>query len=98
MATYYTDSIVFTVKRSVGEARLDIARLEQAFPQEPAFKFKEHELAYFEKLHALLTPKAKARRHMAAALDYLQNHLCKNASQAVVKPKAFEFKFNWESD
>ena len=98
LACFYSDSIVFFTKHSVFEARHDIARLAQTYKHEAAFKFKEHELTYFEKLFASLVPKAKVRGEMSAVLDYLQNHVCQATSSNQVKPRELEFNFNWDCD
>ena len=71
VANFTKDSISFAMKPFT-EAKFDIQRLAAAFKKENAFKFNESEMAYFERLHELLTPKAKARKHMAAAMDYLK--------------------------
>ena len=70
IANFTTDSIVFQMK-GFEESRNDIQRLAAAFKKEPAFKFNENELTYFERLYRILDPKPKAKNHMKNAMEYL---------------------------
>ena len=61
LANFTTDSIVFTMKSGMSEAKSDILKLSMAFPKEQAFKFSEKEMSYFERLYRILDPKSKAK-------------------------------------
>ena len=63
IANFTKDSIVFQMKK-FEESRFDIQRLSRAYAKEPAFKFNESEMTYFEKLFRILDPKNKAKGHM----------------------------------
>ena len=80
------------------ESRNDIQRLAAAFKKEPAFKFNENELTYFERLYRILDPKPKAKNHMKSAMEYLSKHVCESASSLKPKPKDFEFDFDWDCE
>ena len=87
LANFTTDSIIFSMKEQFEESRNDIARLAVAFKKEPAFKFSEPEMTYFERLYRILDPKPKAKRHMSIAMEYLNKHVCESASSLKPKPK-----------
>ena len=76
LASFTTDSVVFTMKESIPMAKSDISKLATAFPREQAFKFSEKEMNYFERLYQVLDPKLKAKQHMKAAFDFLGSHIC----------------------
>ena len=48
LANFTTDSVVFTIKEPIQEAKVNIKRLAQAFPKERAFMFSIPELALYE--------------------------------------------------
>jgi hypothetical protein len=62
--------------KTLQTAKNDINRLALAFPKELIFKFSPHEMTWFEKLYAVLAPKAKAKKHMEEAMAYLESHIC----------------------
>ena len=46
------------------DSRNNIQKLAAVFKKEPAFKFNEKEMTYFEKLYRIMDPKLKAKKHM----------------------------------
>ena len=75
---------------------MDILRLAAAFQNEPSFKFNETEMTYFQRIYDALEPKAKAAKHMEAAMYYMRNHI--NEASSSMKPKPRDFEFNFLAD
>jgi len=75
LANFTNDSIVFSMK-SLHDAKNDIQKLAFAFKKEPAFKFNQTELTYFERIIGVMEPKSNAKKHMGVSINYLKSHIC----------------------